>query len=235
MWQVDLHWLSGAHQTPLSLPTSLPSPPDWHREWGLRSVHHICACCAFLLTLPLLQGGAPPKGESPSQTAPNFFTTCSAWVLPTGCSTSGTGCSSMGPPRGHQPCQQTCSSVGSSLHGSTGPGRSLLQHGLPMGSQPPLGIPLHWHGAFHSCRWVCASPWTSMGCRGTACLTMVCSMGCRGISAPVPGEPPPPPSSLTRVSAELFHIFSRASPGCCSAAGFYVFLNMLSQRHYQYC
>ena len=37
-----------------------------------------------------------------------------------------------------------------SLHGSTGPGRSLLQHGLPMGSQPPSGIHLLRHGVFHS-------------------------------------------------------------------------------------
>ena len=44
----------------------------------------------------------------------------------------------------------------------------------------------------------------SMGCRGTACLTMVFTTGCRGISALAPGAPPPPPSSLTLVSAELF-------------------------------
>jgi len=36
-----------------------------------------------------------------------------------------------GSPRGHKPCHQTCSSVGSSLHGSAGPGRSLLQRGAP--------------------------------------------------------------------------------------------------------
>jgi len=47
---------------------------------------------------------------------------------------------------GHEPCQQTCSSVGSSLHRSTGPARSLLQHRLSMGSQPPLVIHLLWHG-----------------------------------------------------------------------------------------
>ncbi|KAK4825641.1 hypothetical protein QYF61_001426, partial [Mycteria americana] len=47
------------------------------------------------------------------------------------------------------------------------------------------------------CNWIPPPPWTSMGCRGTACLTMVFTMGCRGISALVPGAPPPPPSSLT--------------------------------------
>uniref|UniRef100_A0A8C8E4F2 Caspase activity and apoptosis inhibitor 1 n=1 Tax=Otus sunia TaxID=257818 RepID=A0A8C8E4F2_9STRI len=57
-----------------------------------------------------------PTGDSPPRASP----------IP-----SGTGCSSVGPPRGHKSCQQTCSSVGSSLHGATGPARSLLQHGLP--------------------------------------------------------------------------------------------------------
>ena len=72
--------------------------------------------------------------------------------------------------------------------------------------------------------WIFAPPVTSMGCRGTACLTMVFTMGCRGISAPAPGAPPPPPSSLTLVSAELFlshilsHIFSLLSPAAIAAA-----------------
>jgi len=43
-------------------------------------------------------------------------------------------------PRGHKPCQQTCSSVGSSLHRSAGPDRSLLQRRLPTGSQLPSGV-----------------------------------------------------------------------------------------------
>uniref|UniRef100_A0A663M7G4 protein-tyrosine-phosphatase n=1 Tax=Athene cunicularia TaxID=194338 RepID=A0A663M7G4_ATHCN len=38
-----------------------------------------------------------------------------------------------GSPTGSQVLQQTCSSVGSSPHGSTGPARSLLQRGLPRG------------------------------------------------------------------------------------------------------
>jgi len=41
------------------------------------------------------------------------------------------------------------SSVGSSLCGSTGPARSLLQHGLPMGSQLPLVIHLLWCWALY--------------------------------------------------------------------------------------
>ena len=49
-------------------------------------------------------------------------------------------------------------------------------------------------GSSPGCRWISAPPWTSLGCRGTACLTMVFPTGCRGISAPTPGAPPPPPS-----------------------------------------
>jgi len=47
-------------------------------------------------------------GCSSSQTAP-------AWVLSMGCSPSETDCFSVGSLRAHKPCQQTCSSVGSSL------------------------------------------------------------------------------------------------------------------------
>jgi len=109
----------------------------------------------------------------------------------------------VGPLRGHKSCQQTCSSMGSSLHGSTGPARSLLQHWLPrhhrlLWAHPP------------------ALAWTNMGCRGTASLTMVFITGCRGTSALAPGTPPPPPSSLTLVFVEWFlsHILTPFS--CCN-------------------
>jgi len=39
--------------------------------------------------------------------------------------------------------------VGSSLHGSTGPGSNLLQCRLPKGSQAALGIHLLWHEVVH--------------------------------------------------------------------------------------
>ncbi|KAK4825359.1 hypothetical protein QYF61_026878 [Mycteria americana] len=108
-------------------------------------------------TLPLLQRGVPAMGDSPPRTSPTWVlpTGCSssptapAWVPFMGCSPSGTDCSSVGPPWGHKSCQQTCSSMGSSLHGSRGPARSLLQCGLPTGSQPPSGIHLLWRGVLH--------------------------------------------------------------------------------------
>jgi len=132
-----------------------------------------------------------PMGCSSSRTAP-------AWLPPTGCSPSGTGCSSVGPPWGHKFCQQTCSSMGFSLHGSTGPGRCLLQRGLPTGSQPPSDIHLlHCGVPSMGYRWRSAPSWTSMGCRGTACLTMVFIMSCKGKLSALVSRAPPPPSFLT--------------------------------------
>jgi len=122
-----------------------------------------CLCHSFLLrgrtphTLPLLQRGVTPMGDSSPQNVPK-------WVLPTSssssqtapecvpstrCSPSGTDCSSMGPPRGHKSCQQTRSSVTSSVHRPTGPARSLLQCGLSVGSQPPSGVHLLWDRVLH--------------------------------------------------------------------------------------
>jgi len=157
-------------------------------------------------------------GCSSSRTAP-------VWVPSTGCSPSGTGCSSMGPPWHHKPCQQTFSSRGSSLHGSAGPGRSLLQRGLSMGSQLPSGIHLLQHGVpSMGCRWRSAPPCTSMGCRGTTCLTMVLITSCKGKLSVLVSRAPPSPltqsqsSLLTATSLQLFFF----SP----------FLNMLSQRCY---
>jgi len=135
-----------------------------------------------------------------------LFTNCPSTGRFHECSPPGTDCSNVGPPRGHKSCQKICSSVGFSLHRSTGPARSLLQCKLPTGSQLPSGIHLLHHG-FPSTgySWISAPPWTSMDCRGTTCLTVVFIVNCKEkLSALVPGAPPPPPSSLTLVSAELF-------------------------------
>jgi len=72
------------------------------------------------------------------------------------------------------------------------------------------------------CRWISAPLWTSVGCRGTVCLTVVVLIGCRGISALAPGAPPPPPSSLPLMSANFFHTFSLHSPVTVAAGwGFF--------------
>jgi len=78
--------------------------------------------------------------------------------------------------------------------------------GLPMGSQPPSGIHLLRHGVPSTgYRWISAPPWTSMGFRGTACLTMVFIRVAREGSLLQRLEHLlPPPYSLTLVSAELF-------------------------------
>jgi len=170
-----------------------------------------------LHTLPLLQHGVPHTGDSSPQTAPK-------WSLPRGCSPSGTDCSSVGSPWGHKSCQQTCSSVDSSIHRSTGPARTLVQHELSMGSQSPSGAPVCSDlGSSKICRWISAPPWTSMSCRETTCLTMVFSMGCSRISAPVPGAPPPSPSSLSLVSAGLFLSHIHNSLFCCCLCSVQIF------------
>jgi len=165
-------------------------------------------------------------GCSSSLTAP-------AWVPSTGSSPSGTGCSSVGPPRGLKHCHQTCCGVGSSLCESTGPGS-----GLPTGSQLPSGIHLLWCGV-HSmvCRWRSAPPWTSMDCRGTTCLTTVFITICKGRLSPPASRAPPPPFFFTDlgvctvVSLTLSHssLFTAISP---AEFFFFPFLNMFSQRGY---
>ncbi|XP_049649798.1 uncharacterized protein LOC126035330 isoform X1 [Accipiter gentilis] len=108
-------------------------------------------------TLPLLQRGVPPTGDSPPRTPPTWAipTGCSSsrtaptWVLSMVCSPSGAHCSSVGPSRGHKSCQKTCSNVGSSLHRSTGPARNLLQRRVPTGSQLPSGTHLLRRGVLH--------------------------------------------------------------------------------------
>ena len=120
--------------------------------------------------------------------------------------------------------------MGSSLHGAAGPGRSLLQHRLRTGSQPPSGIHLLRCGVpSMSYRWISAPLWTSLGCSWTACLTLVFSMGYRGIYAPVPGAPPPSPSSLALVSAELFlsHRFTPLTCRKCCYAGVFFLLKYI--------
>jgi len=163
-------------------------------------------------------------GCSSSVTAP-------VWVRSAGCSPSGTVCSSVGPPRGHKPCQQTCSGMGCSPQVLPG---TCSSAGSPWGHSLLWASTCSGMGPSLRCRWVSALLWASMDCRGTACLTMGCSMGCRRTSAPVPGAPPPPPSSLTLVSAELSHL-TPLSYCSCHCAGFFPFLTMLSQRRYHHC
>jgi len=214
-----------------SLPNSLPRPPEAAQGDGILRLPWVHYTLSLLLlraregtphTLPQPKHGGLHTGDSSPQISPAWVlpVSCSSswtatlWVLPAGCSSSGTDCSSVGPLHGHKSCQQTCSGMGSSLHGSTGPGRSLLQHGLPTGSQPHLGASTSSSvESSRGCMWTSAPPLTSMSCKGTAYLTTVFSTSCRGISDPAPGVPPPPPSLLTLVSAELclLHILTPLS------------------------
>jgi len=130
--------------------------------YGQFITHHLCHSLSLRgktpHTLPLLQHEGSSPGRQFSTNFSNMssvhglqlFTNCPRVGLSTGCSPSGTGCSSVGPPRGHKPCQQTCSGMSSSLPWATGPARSLLQHGAPHGITVSFGHPpaLAW-GSFH--------------------------------------------------------------------------------------
>jgi len=115
---------------------------------------------------------------------------------------------------------------------------NLLQHGLPGGCSSAGSPQGHSFlqastcsgvGFSTGCRWISAPPWTSMGWRGTACLTMVFSTGCRRISAPAPGAAPPPSSPLTLESSGLFlsRLLTPLSCCKCSYTGFFVLLKYL--------
>jgi len=104
------------------LPNSLPPPHEWYRGTGNGSCCQAIACChchSFLLTLFTCS----IMSSLPWETVLHELAR-----------------------RGRKSCQQTCSRMGSPLHGATGPARSLLQHRLPTGSQPPSGIHLLWLG-----------------------------------------------------------------------------------------
>lgn len=142
-------------------------------------------------TLSLLQHGIPPMGDS--------FTNFSSVSASHGLQFFMT-CSSMGPThkvqsfrnqllqQGHSSCQQTCSSVGSSLHGHKGPARACSSMSFPRGHS--LGTSTCCSmGSFLGCRWISVPSWT---CRGTAASPWSCNTGCRAISAPARGAPPAP-------------------------------------------
>ena len=183
---------------------------------GLWSAHH-------MLFLPLLRKGSPSPSPGWGPSHGRQFSMNVSSVSPSHghqsspdcsnvghssmrCSPSRTGCSSVGPPWGHKSFQETCSSMGSSLHRSAGPcqepAAAQTSHGVTASSQAStcssvgllcgLQVDLCIHGS------------SIHGLQGHSCFTMVCTMGCRGIPAPAPGAPPVPPSALTLVSAELF-------------------------------
>jgi len=208
------------------------SPECFHRarlgscSVGSNAKAGTCSACLFCSTFCLLClmvegiwfGGR--KGKERRKEGRNFSSMSPSQGLQLF-----TSCSSVGPPQGHKSCQQTCSGVGSSLHGSAGPGRSLLQHGIPTGSELPSGIHLLQCGVPSTgYRRISTPLCTSMGCRGTTSLTMVFIMSCKGRLSALTfwAPPPPPPSSLTLVSAELFlsHRLTLLS-NCCLATEFF--------------
>lgn len=88
-------------------------------------------------------------------------------------------------------------------------------------------------GSSKGCRWSSTPPWTSMGCKRTASLTRVCTRIWKGISALVPGAPPPP-TSPTPVCAELTYIITVLVKLPLNS-NFPPFFTLLSHTPYHYC
>ena len=140
--------------------------------------------CSSMGSIPREAVPNEPLQHEPFPRAAALYELPQRGSLPKGCSPSGTDCSIVGPPWGHKLCQQTCSVVGFSLHGSTGPGRSLLHCGLPPGSQPPSGMPLLQRGFLSpqvragACS-IVGSPQGHSLLQASPCSGVVSSLGCR--------------------------------------------------------
>ena len=204
-----------------------PSVAQGDRECGLWSVHHTLFSAASSSSGAGLITLFPAPAWGPSlrrQSSTNFSN-----VGPSHRLQFFTNCSSMGPFHSVQSFRNTLLQCGSPVGSQVLPEnllRGLLSPQICRSCQEPAPAQgshgchsLLWEptcsgvGSSLGCRWRSAPLWTSLGCRGTACLTMVFPTGCRGISSLAPGGPPPPPSSLTLVFAVLFHThFSHSSP-----------------------
>jgi len=66
-------------------------------------------------------------------------------------------------------------------------------------------------GSSMGCWWKSAPPWTSMGCRGTTCITMAFSTVCRGISVLASGAPFSPSFTDLGVHRVVSHTYSHSS------------------------
>ena len=130
-----------------------------------------------------------------------------------------TNCSSMGAFPWEQSFRNRLLQHGSLTRSQVLPA-NLLQHGLPMGSQPPSGIHVFWHGILHRLQMDLCSTLDLHGLQGHGCLTM----GCRGISALAPAVPPPSHSSLIWVFAEMLltHVLTSLF-GCHYFCSFFPF------------
>jgi len=129
-------------------------------------------------------------------------------------------CSSVGPFPGVQSFRNRLLQSGSPM-GSQALPANLLQHGVSIGSQPPLDIHLLWHGVLPGLQVHLCFTVDLHGLQGDGLPHHGLLHGLQG--NPAPGAPPPPPPSLTLVSAELFlsHILaSRSGCNCCCTAAF---------------
>ena len=137
---------------------------------GFWSVHNACLCCSFVLTL----FPCSIMGSLPRDTDLHELLQCGSFPQGTVLQEqTAQAWISHGP----QFLPGACSSTGPSWAGA-----SFKAH-------PPAAA---W-GPPWAAMWISALLWSSMGCSGTTCLTMVLSMGC---SSPAASTWAPTPNTL---------------------------------------
>lgn len=102
-----------------------------------------------------------------------------------------------------------------------------------MGSQPPSGILLFWHGVLHGWQVDLCSTLHIHRLQGHSSFITVCTKGCRGISATAP-RAPPLLASLTLVSVGLLAFYFLTSVSWLLCGSFYPFWNMIPHSCYQW-
>ena len=209
--------LPGRSFTPI-FSTSSPVSSVWGQGMGVvvNSPHVVSVTPSSSLSLP--QSEVPPVGHSCPWTSPMrvLHTGCSsswtapAWFLPMGCSPSGTDCSSMG--------HKSASKAAPAWVPLSSPVHRYCQEPAP--AQASFGVSVSFRYihllqcvVLHRLQVdVCSIP-ELHGLQGDSLPHQGLPASCRRISAPARRSPPPLPSSLTWVSAELFlsHILTPLS------------------------
>lgn len=224
---------------------------------GFSQIITWCLSCAFLLReredssrSSLAPGWNLSHGKSSFMnlsSVGNFhklqlFLNCSSMAPSMGCSPLGMGYFSTGPPRDDKSCEQTCSSVGSSVHKCADTARSLLQCGLLM-TLVSFGHPAAslWHPLKAVGRSLLprGSPWAAEEQLPHHNLPHGLWRNlCSGTWSIPPLHPPLLLhwlGCLQDCSSHMLSLLTSLAVICFCTITFFPFLNLSFQRHYHHC
>ncbi|KAK4822676.1 hypothetical protein QYF61_019043 [Mycteria americana] len=149
-WESQVSWFSPSRQLSTTQPLAHSPPVGWGRESEEQN---------FILSMTSYAWGPSYRRQSSmnfSNVSPShglqFFMNCSSMGPFHGVQSFRNRLLQRGSPMGSQVLPVNLLQHGflsPQVHRPTGPARSLLQHGLPMGSQPPSGIHLLRQGVLH--------------------------------------------------------------------------------------